>query len=120
MVDQSNPFDFLKRLPDATLTEPYEKHPGIFIQAALIEGPGRNVFIEAIFGPNVPQVTYTVNVGGRGSLVIPEQEFRDLLSSGLALFEARSPGFASKGNKPTPLSSIAALPSLPSILTDPK
>ena len=86
----TNPFAFIARLPEAAITQPYEKHPGVFIQAALIEGPGRNVFIEAIFGPNVPTVTYTVNVGGRGSLVIAEQEFRDLLSSGLALFEIRT------------------------------
>lgn len=107
-----NPFDFLKRLPEATLTAPFEKHPGIFIQAALIEGPGRNVFIECIFGPNVPNVTYTVNVGGRGSLVIPEQEFRDLLSSGLALFEVRT----TAKEEPTP-PSAAELPDLAEFLT---
>lgn len=81
---------YLARLPDATLTQPYEKHPGVFVQAALVEGPGRNVFIEVIFGPNVPVTTYTVNVGGRGALVIAEQEFRDLLVSGLFLFEMRT------------------------------
>jgi len=99
----ANPFDFITRLPEASITQPYEKHPGIFIQAALIEGPGRNVFIEAIFGPNVPTVTYTVNVGGRGSLVIAEQEFRDLLSSGLALFEIRT----TASEAPTPTSAAA-------------
>lgn len=88
----SNPFDFLKRLPDATITEAFEKHPGIFIQAALVEGPNHNVFIEVIFGPKAPQVTYTLNIGGRGALVFGEQEFRDILSAGLALFEVRSPG----------------------------
>jgi hypothetical protein len=99
----SNPFDFIARLPEATITAPFEKHPGIFVQAALIEGPGRNVFIEVIYGPNVPVVTYTVNVGGRGALVIAEQEFRDLVSSGLALFEIRSTG------KDAPTSTSAAL-----------
>jgi hypothetical protein len=43
---------------------------------------------------------YTVNVGGRGALVIAEQEFRDLLSSGLALFEIRT----SAKEAPTPTS----------------
>jgi hypothetical protein len=87
MVDSN---EYLNRLPEATITQPYEKHPGIFVQAALVEGPGRNVFIEAIFGPNVPVTTYTINVGGRGALVIAEQEFRDLLSSALFLFEIRT------------------------------
>ena len=105
MAEQvSNPFDFIARLPEATITQPYEKHPGVFIQAALIEGPGRNVFIEVIYGPKVPVVTYTVNVGGRGALVIAEQEFRDLISSGLALFEIRTTG------KDTPTSTAAAVP----------
>lgn len=100
----NNPFAFIARLPEATITQPYEKHPGVFIQAALIEGPGRNVFIEVIYGPKVPAVTYTVNVGGRGALVIPEQEFRDLVSIGLALFEIRTTG------KEEPTSTSAALP----------
>ncbi len=100
----SNPFEFIARLPEATITNPYEKHPGVFIQAALIEGPGRNVFIEVIYGPKVPTVTYTVNVGGRGALVIAEQEFRDLLSSGLALFEVRTTG----KDGPTPTSAAVA------------
>ena len=101
MTDQvTNPFAFIARLPEASITQPFEKHPGVFVQAALIEGPGRNVFIEAIFGDKVPTVTYTVNVGGRGALVIAEQEFRDLLSSGLALFEIRT----SAKEAPTPTS----------------
>ena len=109
-----NPFDFLTKLPDATVTEPYEKHPGIFISAALVEGAGRNIFIEAIHGDNVPQPTYTLNVGGRGSLVFGEQEFRDILSASLALFEVRQPGFSKDG--PTP-PSAAGLPKLPGSLT---
>lgn len=113
MTDQvANPFAFIARLPEATLTQPVEKHPGVFIQAALIEGPGRNVFIEAIFGPKVPTVTYTVNVGGRGALVIAEQEFRDLLSSGLALFEVRT----TQKDEPTP-TTAADLPDLPDFLS---
>ena len=106
-MEQKNPFDFLTRLADATVTAPFEKHPDIFVSAALVEGPGRNVFIECIHGDKVPQITYTLNVGGRGALVIGEQEFRDILSAGLALFETRSPGFFK--DAPTPLSS-AGLP----------
>lgn len=87
--DATNPFAFIARLPDATVTQPFEKHEGIFIQAALIEGKGRNVFIECVSGPAVPTPVYTLNVGGRGSLVLGEQEFRDIASAALALFEIR-------------------------------
>lgn len=85
-----DPNAFIKRLPETTITQPFEKHPGIYVQAALVEGPNRNVFVETIFGPNVPVTTYTVNIGGRGALVIGEQEFRDLLASALFLFEMRT------------------------------
>lgn len=111
----NNPFKFLARLPDATLTQPFEKHTGIFVTAGLVEGKGRNVFIECIHGDKVPVVTYTLNVGGRGALVFGEQEFRDILSSGLALFEARQPGFYQDG--PTPMSSAADLPVISSDVT---
>lgn len=111
----SNPFDFITRLPDAVITPPFEKHPGIFIQAAMVEGKGHNVFIEVIYGPKCPQVTYTLNIGGRGALVFGEQEFSDLLSSGLALFEVRSLSFV--GDQPTS-PQAAALPEVPAILTD--
>lgn len=114
----SNPFDFLKSLPDATITEPFEKHPGVFISAALIEGQGRNVFIECIHGEKVTQVTYTLNIGGRGALVFGEQEFRDLLSAGLALFETRQPGFSKDGpTSPAKAAQAPVLPNLPGSLT---
>jgi len=111
MADKvANPFAFINRLPEATITQPFEKHTGVFVQAALVEGPGRNVFVEVISGPKVPVRTYTVNVGGRGALVIAEQEFRDLLSSGLALFEIHTT------SKDAPTNPAAALPSMPAIL----
>lgn len=114
MADHSNnPFAFIARLPDAVITQPFEKHPGIFIQAALIEGPGRNIFIECVFGPEVPQVTYTLNVGGRGALVFGEQEFRDIASASLALFEVRQ---SESKSEPTPRAE-AALPVLPDTLS---
>ena len=106
-MTDTNPFKFISRLPDATITPPFEKHPGILISAALVEGKGRNVFIECVHGDKVPQVTYTLNVGGRGALVFGEQEFRDILSAGLALFETRQPGFYGDG-PPSPAK--AALP----------
>lgn len=89
----SDPYAFLSRLPDAIVTERFEKHPGIFISAALVEGKGRNVFLERIDGPGVPEVTYTLNIGGRGALVYGEQEFRDIVSIGLTMFEVNQPGF---------------------------
>lgn len=89
----SNPFAFISRLPDATVTAPFEKHPGVFIQAGLVEGPGRNVIIEQVTGEGFPP-TYTINIGGRGALVIGETEFRDVLSSALALFELAQTGRA--------------------------
>lgn len=110
--EPTNPFAFIARLPDATITEGFEKHPGIFIRAALIEGPGRNVFIECVYGPAVPTVTYTLNVGGRGALVFGEQEFRDIVSAGLALFEGRQTDFS---REPTERAK-AALPVVPASL----
>lgn len=99
MADEAtNPFAFIARLPDATITEEFEKHPGIFIRAALCEGKDRNVFIECVYGPQVPVPVYTLNVGGRGSLVLGEQEFRDIVSASLALFEGRQTEF---GRAPT-------------------
>lgn len=114
MAEAENPFAYITRLADATITEPFEKHPGIFIQAALIEGEGRNVFIEAVFGPNVPAPVYTLNVGGRGSLVLGEREFRDIVSVGLSLFELRL--FPNRAEA-TP-KAAAALPVIPGLLSD--
>ena len=97
----NNPFAFLARLPDATITQPFEKHEGVFIQGAFIEGVGRTVVIETVFGPKVPAPIYTLNIGGRGSLVMDEQQFRDIASAAIALFEVRqSPG----KTEPTPVS----------------
>lgn len=88
----SNPFDFLKRLPDAQITGDFEQSPGIKINGAFCEKS--NVLVNVMHGPKVPQITWTLSVAGRGALVMGEQEFRDLLSAGLALFEVRSPGFS--------------------------
>lgn len=114
MADEpANPFAYITKLPQATLSgPPFEKHPGIFISAALVEGKGRNVFIEAVHGPNVPQPVYTLNVGGRGSLVFGEQEFRDIASAALALFEARLTGYTKE--TVTPIDE--ALPTLPDFM----
>ena len=89
----ANPFAFIMRLPDATVTPPFEKHPGVFIQAGLVEGEGHNVVFEKVSGEGFAK-TYTLNIGGRGALVFGEQEFRDLLSAGLALFELGQTGRA--------------------------
>lgn len=113
-MSDNNPFAFISRLPDATLTAPFEKHPGVFISAALVEGKGRNVIIETLHGEAVREPVYTLNVGGRGSLVIGEQEFRDIVSAGLAMFEARQKGFDIEFPTPT---SAAELPVLPSTLS---
>lgn len=96
-----NPFAFLARLSDATITQPVEKSPGVFIQGAFIEGVGRNVIIETVFGPNVPAPIYTLNIGGRGSLVLGEQEFRDIASASIAMFEVRQ---SPSKTEPTPVS----------------
>ncbi len=70
-------FDFLKRLPDATVQGDYEKEPGLLINAAYIDGTKSNVLVNVMHGAKVPQITWTVSVAGRGSLVMGEQEFRD-------------------------------------------
>lgn len=110
----THPFDFLKRLPDAVITDPFEKHPGVFICAALVERKQGNVFIECVFGPAVTQVVYTLNVGGRGALVLGETEFRDIISAAMALFETRQPGFYKEG--PTS-PSTAGLPDVSALVS---
>ena len=80
--------ELIKRLPSATTTGSYEKTEGVFIESALVEGKGKQVFVETVYGPNVPTQVYTLNIGGRGALVFPEQEFRDILASLLALYVA--------------------------------
>lgn len=114
MSETANPFAFIARLPQATLTPPFEKHPGVFISASLVEGKGRQVVIETLHGDTVREPVYTLNVGGRGSLVVAEQEFRDIVSAGLAMFEARQKGFSIEF--PTPVAS-ADLPTLPAALS---
>ena len=78
-------FDFLASLPEAQTTGVVSRAPGILIDGAFIG----NTLVNVLFGENVPNTTYTVGINGRGSLVMEEQEFRDLLSSMLALFDAR-------------------------------
>lgn len=106
-----NPFDFLKRLPDAQLSGEIEKSPGVLINGAW---SGNHALVNVLYGEKLPQPTYTIGITGRGTLQIGEQEFRDLLSAMLAVFEVRSPGFAAKGEPTSP--AMAALPILPSTL----
>ena len=85
-----NPFHFLTRLPDAQMSGIVEKAPGVMIDGAWA---GQHALANCLFGDKVPQTTYTIGITGRGTLQMGEQEFRDLLSAMLALFESRSPGF---------------------------
>lgn len=117
MAETINPFAFIARLPEATITDEFVKSEGVNIRATLVEGPGRNVVIEAIYGDNVPAPVYTVNVGGRGSLVIGETEFRDLVSAGLAMFEGKQSGFAFGVTPTSAALTEIDLPDLPDFLS---
>lgn len=110
MVEQ-NPFHFLTRLPDAQMSGVVEKQPGVMIDGAWA---GNHALVNALFGEKVPQTTYTIGITGRGTLQMGEQEFRDLLSAMLAVFESRSPGFNYEKGPTSP--SQAALPTIPEVL----
>lgn len=107
-----NPFSFLCRLPDAQMSGVVEKSPGVQIDGAWA---GEHALVNVLFGEKVNQPTYTIGITGRGTLQMPEQEFRDLLSAMLAVFESRSPGFAAKGTPTSP--SATALPVMPAALS---
>lgn len=82
-------FDFLKRLPVAQITGVFEKSPGVNIDGSFL----RNALVNVLFGEKVPRITYTIGMSGRGSLVMEEEEFRDLLTTMIKMFEVRSPGY---------------------------
>lgn len=82
-------FDFLKRFTPAEHVGEFEKTPGINIDGAWL----REALVNVLSGEKVPQVTYTIGVQGRGSLVVAEQEFRDLLMAMIKMAEVRSPGY---------------------------
>lgn len=100
---QQNPFRFLTRLPDAQMSGVVEKSPGVNIDGAWT---GQHALVNCLFGSKVPETTYTIGITGRGTLQMSEQDFRDLLSSMLAVFESRSPGFSHERG-PTPPSQAA-------------
>lgn len=99
MADTPNPFDFLKRLPDAQLSGVVEKAPGVLINGAW---SGDHALVNVLYGDKVGQTTYTIGITGRGTLQMGEGEFRTLLSSMLAIFEVRSPGFGLKTEPTSP------------------
>lgn len=82
-------FSFLNRFSKAEHVGVFEKTPGINIDGAW-KG---NALVNILFGEKVPRITYTIGVNGRGSLVVEEQEFRDLLMSMILVAETRSPGY---------------------------
>lgn len=82
-------FSFLNRFSKAEHVGVFEKTPGINIDGSW-KG---NALVNVLFGDKVPRITYTIGVNGRGSLVVEEQEFRDLLMSMILMAEVRSPGF---------------------------
>lgn len=108
----NNPFAFLARLPDAQMSGVVDKAPGVQIDGAWA---GQHALVNCLFGDKVPEPTYTIGITGRGTLQMSEQDFRDLLSSMLAVFESRSPGFAAKTG-PTSPSLASDLPLMPDIL----
>lgn len=89
-MEQKNPFDFLKRLPDASLSGTHQKAEGVMIDGSWC---GKHALVNVLHGDQMPQQTWTIGIAGRGTLQMGETEFRELLSSMLALFEYRSPGF---------------------------
>ena len=94
-----NPFSFLTRLPDAELSGSVEKAPGVMIDGAW---SGERALTNVLYGEKVAEPTYTIGITGRGTLQMGEQEFRELLSAMLGLFESRSPGFAGKDGLTSP------------------
>jgi hypothetical protein len=82
-------FDFLKRFTAAEHVGAFEKHPGVTIDGAWL----RDALVNVLTGEKVPQRTYTIGHNGRGSLVLAEQEFRDLLMAMIKMAEVMSPGF---------------------------
>ncbi len=83
-------FGFLERLPEATeFHHGYEKSEGVKIGYAIVD----NALVNVLFGEKSPRPRYEIGVGGRGSLFMEEQEFRNLLSSMIKVFETRSPGY---------------------------
>jgi len=107
-MNSTNPFAFLARLPDAEMSGVIDKAPGVQIDGAW---SGQHALVNVLFGEKMPEPTYTIGITGRGTLQMSEQEYRDLLSSMLAVFESRSPGFAAKNGPTSP--SKAGLPGLP-------
>jgi hypothetical protein len=93
-----NPFEFLARLPDAQMSGEVVREPGVLINGAWC---GKHALVNVLYGDKMPNPTYTIGIAGRGTLQMAEQEFRELLSSMLALFEMRSPGALAKA-APTP------------------
>lgn len=89
MPDKSH--QFLNRLPTTNLSGPVEKSDGVMIEGAWT---GEHALVNILYGDEVPQNTYTIGITGRGTLQMPEQEFRDLLSAMLGLFESRAAGVA--------------------------
>lgn len=90
-------FDFLKRFAAAEHVGAFEKHPGVTIDGAWL----RDALVNVLYGPKVPQRTYTIGHNGRGSLVLAEQEFRDLLMSMIKMAEVMTPGYFEAG-RPVP------------------
>lgn len=82
-------FDFLKRFRPAEHVGAFEKTPGITIDGAFVG----NALVNILYGEKVPQRTYTIGVNGRGSLVVDEQEFRDLLMSMVKSAEVLTLGY---------------------------
>lgn len=82
-------FDFLKRFRPAEHVGVFEKTPGINIDGAFVG----NALVNILFGDNVPQRSYTIGVGGRGTLCLAEQEFRDLLMSMVKTAEVMTLGY---------------------------
>jgi hypothetical protein len=105
-------FDFLNRFRPAEHVGVFEKNPGINIDGAFVG----DALVNVLFGEKVPQITYTIGVGGRGSLVVAEQEFRDLLMSMVKMAEVRSPGYMDKliaaqvVSEPTPEEQVMKAP----------
>lgn len=110
-MEQKNPFDFLKRLPDASLTGTHPKGEGVLIDGSW---SGTHALVNVLHGEKMPQQTWTIGIAGRGTLQMGETEFRELLSSMLALFEYRSPGFV---GGLTPTSPSTGLPVISSDIT---
>ncbi len=67
----------LPNLPMAEMSGEVERQPGILINGAHVA----NAIVTVLYGEAVKEPSFTIGVQGRGTLNIPEAEFKQLLGT---------------------------------------